>query len=541
MSRIGVYHVQKPLSRTQTEKKIRRVAFPRLEELIRLIIEIFESRSGLREGVTKETRRGCDVRSLWVPTYPSSTMGAEATSPSKGCASPFKVRMRIRQMLPTIDLSKTQKEVYSMVEADIGKPLGPEGKTAIKEEIEMFLLDQASQPQEGCTGETSGLDPRQYQKGLVAGKRANGTTAETNTEKKRRASTSAPTTATEGQHQEPQEVRMSDILPGNFQISNKRFVGVLRFNGKLLINIREYYDKNGQLAPGNKGISLTISQFEELGRKAKRVDASLEQEPFVETQFKLSDNRFVTVREYQGKRLVDIREYYQKEMEMLPGKKGISLASEQWVMLKAAIPALMAQLAEEGGTGAGAGRSVSARQTSGSRDPVTTPATTATNIAPPNAATKHVAISANGGHMVDAIRVSDSKIRIGDSPKFVSLENWKGQDQIDLRVHYQADGNWKPGNKGISLSTGQVEVILGSLDAITTALNDQDVSYSLDLAGKRRVTITEFSGNFMVNVREYYEKDGQLLPSKKGIAFNARDWPACRNAITHLSARMTFS
>lgn len=35
------------------------------------------------------------------------------------------------------------------------------------------------------------------------------------------------------------------------------------------------------------------------------------------------------------------------------------------------------------------------------------------------------------------------------------------------------------------------------------------------MSGKRRVGVQEFKGKVMVNVREYYEKDGQMLPGKK--------------------------
>ena len=35
------------------------------------------------------------------------------------------------------------------------------------------------------------------------------------------------------------------------------------------------------------------------------------------------------------------------------------------------------------------------------------------------------------------------------------------------------------------------------------------------LSGKRRVQVTEFKGNTMVGIREFYEKDGKMLPGKK--------------------------
>ena len=40
----------------------------------------------------------------------------------------------------------------------------------------------------------------------------------------------------------------------------------------------------------------------------------------------LGNNRFVKVREFRGKIYVDIREFYEKDGEMKPGKKGEDLS-----------------------------------------------------------------------------------------------------------------------------------------------------------------------------------------------------------------------
>ncbi|XP_022099669.1 activated RNA polymerase II transcriptional coactivator p15-like [Acanthaster planci] len=51
--------------------------------------------------------------------------------------------------------------------------------------------------------------------------------------------------------------------------------------------------------------------------------------------YPLSRQRFVSVREFRGKVLIDIREYYTDNSgELKPGKKGISLTVEQWEKLK---------------------------------------------------------------------------------------------------------------------------------------------------------------------------------------------------------------
>ncbi|KAL4617502.1 activated RNA polymerase II transcriptional coactivator p15-like [Arapaima gigas] len=55
--------------------------------------------------------------------------------------------------------------------------------------------------------------------------------------------------------------------------------------------------------------------------------------------FQIGKMRYVSVRDFKGKVLIDIREYWMDQQgEMKPGKKGISLNPEQWNQLKEQIP-----------------------------------------------------------------------------------------------------------------------------------------------------------------------------------------------------------
>lgn len=47
----------------------------------------------------------------------------------------------------------------------------------------------------------------------------------------------------------------------------------------------------------------------------------------------IGPSRQVTVRKYKSTVLVDIREFYEKDGEQLPGRKGISLTAPQWQSL----------------------------------------------------------------------------------------------------------------------------------------------------------------------------------------------------------------
>lgn len=51
-----------------------------------------------------------------------------------------------------------------------------------------------------------------------------------------------------------------------------------------------------------------------------------------------------------------------------------------------------------------------------------------------------------------------------------------------------------------------------------TCQTDSDGNPYWEISKGRRVTISEFKGRTLVNVREYYQKDDQWLPGKKVIS-----------------------
>ncbi|KAM5193985.1 activated RNA polymerase II transcriptional coactivator p15 [Mantella aurantiaca] len=54
-----------------------------------------------------------------------------------------------------------------------------------------------------------------------------------------------------------------------------------------------------------------------------------------DNMFQIGKMRYVSVRDFKGKLLIDIREYFMDQQgEMKPGRKGISLNPEQWSQLK---------------------------------------------------------------------------------------------------------------------------------------------------------------------------------------------------------------
>uniref|UniRef100_A0A8D0FQT5 Activated RNA polymerase II transcriptional coactivator p15 n=1 Tax=Strix occidentalis caurina TaxID=311401 RepID=A0A8D0FQT5_STROC len=71
------------------------------------------------------------------------------------------------------------------------------------------------------------------------------------------------------------------------------------------------------------------------GESSKGTASSKQSSNRDENMFQIGKMRYVSVRDFKGKVLIDIREYWMdQEGEMKPGRKGISLNPEQWNQLK---------------------------------------------------------------------------------------------------------------------------------------------------------------------------------------------------------------
>jgi hypothetical protein len=61
-----------------------------------------------------------------------------------------------------------------------------------------------------------------------------------------------------------------------FELTSKRRVTVRKFKGKVLVDIREFWEPEpGKLAPGKKGISLSLDQWKMLKEMMGDVDGAI--------------------------------------------------------------------------------------------------------------------------------------------------------------------------------------------------------------------------------------------------------------------------
>jgi hypothetical protein len=85
---------------------------------------------------------------------------------------------------------------------------------------------------------------------------------------------------------------------------------------------------------------------------------------------------------------------------------------------------------------------------------------------------------------------------------FKRKQNYKSDDFVD-----DGDDDGRPAKKGKAGGS--------DFKPSLTAQTDDDGNEYWELSKARRVAVSQFKGNTMINIREYYQNDGKWLPGKK--------------------------
>jgi len=156
--------------------------------------------------------------------------------------------------------------------------------------------------------------------------------------KKKKEKKKKPKESSDSEDEEPKKKKKNsskkeaaNAVDGNardgFSLGRDRKISVSEFKGRKFVNIREYYDAGGEMKPGRKGIALSREQWDMFTQVKDDVSKAVVSD---DKSWDLGKNKRVSLNEFKGKVLFDIREYYDAGGQLKPGKKGISLSREQW-------------------------------------------------------------------------------------------------------------------------------------------------------------------------------------------------------------------
>ncbi|PIA27251.1 hypothetical protein AQUCO_08200043v1 [Aquilegia coerulea] len=69
----------------------------------------------------------------------------------------------------------------------------------------------------------------------------------------------------------------------------------------------------------------------------------------------------------------------------------------------------------------------------------------------------------------------------------------------------------------------------------TTAGNDSEKDiFVCEISERRRVSVRSWKGAVVLDIREFYEKDGKKLPGKKGISLSMDQWKILRDHVDQI-------
>ena len=142
------------------------------------------------------------------------------------------------------------------------------------------------------------------------------------------------------------EVTEKETVAGEVcALSESKRVTVGEYRGRKHVSLREFYCKDGAWLPGKKGINLSVEQWRGLKAAAPRVTARLRSgETSACVVAELGDGRRVTCGAFRGAVTVGVREYYEKNGEMLPGFRGLNMSAQQWDVFAARVEAIDAAI-----------------------------------------------------------------------------------------------------------------------------------------------------------------------------------------------------
>ncbi|KAI9810400.1 MAG: hypothetical protein M1827_006286 [Pycnora praestabilis] len=128
----------------------------------------------------------------------------------------------------------------------------------------------------------------------------------------------------------------------------------------------------------------------------------------------------------------------------------------------------------------------------------------------------------------------------------------KSKKRVSEVEDYEADGGFvveddgteepRPSKK-VKMEKDAARTHKKAAEALTRrdAAVDDNGDMFWELSSSRRITISEFpkgKGKYMINIREYYEKDGKTLPGKKGISLPIEQFSTLVTILPELEAHL---
>lgn len=122
------------------------------------------------------------------------------------------------------------------------------------------------------------------------------------------------------------------------------------------------------------------------------------------------------------------------------------------------------------------------------------------------------------------------------NPVFVAVSEYRGQMRLDVREYYETViGDQAPSKKGVNLPLADGLSLVSAIEEVLNGRNRVDVD--AELRNPLKVSIGEYRGKNLIDVRHYYDAGGVWKPTKKGISFLSEDGQGLLATVAEMVAR----
>lgn len=137
-------------------------------------------------------------------------------------------------------------------------------------------------------------------------------------------------------------------------------------------------------------------------------------------------------------------------------------------------------------------------------------------------------------------KMNELKIEVPKSagqPLYVATSEFRGQVRLDVREYYEAPtGELSPSKKGVNLL---MDDGVRMAEAIETVINgaEKSVMIDADVRNPIFVSVSWYKGQKRLDVRHYYDANGEWKPTRKGVSVLWSDRHFLFNAVREMVAR----
>lgn len=128
---------------------------------------------------------------------------------------------------------------------------------------------------------------------------------------------------------------------------------------------------------------------------------------------------------------------------------------------------------------------------------------------------------------------------IARNPVFASIGEYRGQKRLDLRHYYTGDdGRLHPTKKGISVPLDSAMELIVALEGVTPPADGAEtlVQVAIDVREPVHIKVAPYKKVMRLDVRHYYQEDGELKPGGKGVNLQWANRQALLNALYQVAA-----